>query len=155
MDWNAFEKDHCAVGAAIDVLGDRASLFVLREAFLGVRRFAEMQRNTGLARNILADRLQRLVGHGILERREYQQRPRRFEYRLTEKGLDLYPILVGLMIWGQKHAPGPAGPLVVMQHKACGAVVEPVLACPECGERLTARDVRALPGPGAALRESA
>jgi DNA-binding HxlR family transcriptional regulator len=155
MEWSAYTLDGCAVGGALEIVGERWTMLVLRELFLGVRRFGEIQRNTGIAKNILADRLQSLVGHGVLVREQYQERPDRYEYRLTEKGLDLYPILVGLMAWGAKHAPGAAEPLVVVQHRACGAVGLPHLTCPECGEPVAARDMRALPGPGAALKQTA
>jgi DNA-binding HxlR family transcriptional regulator len=154
MAWEEFSRENCALEGAAAIVGDRQTLLVLREAFLGGRRFGHFQQKTGLARNILADRLQALVGHGILERRRYQERPERFEYRLTQKGRDLYPILLGLMAWGAKHAGGP-GPLVQLRHRGCGAVAHPHLACPECGEPVEARDMEALPGPGAVLSRSA
>jgi DNA-binding HxlR family transcriptional regulator len=127
---------------------------VLREAFLGVRRFEELQRNTGAARNILAARLRKLVERGILERRPYEEHPPRFEYRLTGKGLDLYPILVSLVRWGDKYVADPGGPPIVLEHKACGHDILPQLVCPECGGEVGARDVVAKPGPGA-LRQPA
>ena len=155
MRWSEYEREGCAVGGALEIVGDRWTMTVLRELFLGVRRFGEIQRNTGAAKNILADRLQALVGHGVLERRQYQERPARYEYRLTEKGLDLYPILVGLMAWGAKHAPSAADPLVLVEHKACGTVGLPELTCAGCGEHVAARDMRALVGPGAVLKRTA
>jgi DNA-binding HxlR family transcriptional regulator len=155
MVWKSFGRENCSLEAAASIVGDRQTLLVLRESFLRVRRFGELQRNTGLARNILADRLQTLVGNGILERREYQQRPQRFEYRLTQKGLDLYPILLGLMEWGAKHEAGKEGNLVEVRHIACGHVGQPHLACPGCGAPVTARDMEALPGAGAVLKQSA
>ena len=100
-DW---DRDNCAVGNTMAVIGERWTLLVLREAFLGVRRFEQLQRNTGVARNILSDRLNTLVAHGILRREAYQERPVRYEYRLTANGLDLYPILITLMAWGLRHA---------------------------------------------------
>lgn len=155
MVWESFGRENCSLEATASIVGDRQTLLVLRESFLRVRRFAELRRNTGLARNILADRLQALVAHGILERREYQDRPQRFEYRLTQKGLDLYPILLGLMEWGAKYETGKQGTLVSVRHKACGTVGQPHLACPGCGEPVTARDMEALPGAGAVLKRSA
>jgi DNA-binding HxlR family transcriptional regulator len=137
-DWT---RDNCAVGNTLTVIGERWTLLVLRETFLGVRRFEQLQRNTGIARNILSDRLNTLVLHGILRRELYQERPERYEYRLTEKGLDLYPILVTIMAWGSKHLAGQA---MTMTHKGCGATVMPHLACPECGEPVAARDMRAV-----------
>ena len=147
-----FTNDNCSVARTLEVIGERWTMLVLREAFFRVRRFEELQRNTGAARNILSDRLRRLVDHGILERRQYQERPPRFEYRLTEKGLDLYPVLISLMQWGDKHAPGEMGPPVMLEHRTCGNVTSPALVCSECGEPLSARDMRVLPGPGAIRR---
>lgn len=150
QDW---DRENCSVGRALELIGDRHTFLVLREAFLGERRFDRIQRNTGVARNILSDRLGKLVAHGILSRRLYHERPRRYEYRLTEKGLDLYPVLVSLMEWGRRH--GGGGGTILLQHRGCGAVMTPHLACPECSEPVTARDVRALAGPRAVFRESA
>jgi DNA-binding HxlR family transcriptional regulator len=155
MVWKGFGRENCSLEATASIIGDRQTLLVLRESFLRVRRFGELQQNTGLARNILADRLHALVGNGILERREYQDRPQRFEYRLTEKGLDLYPILLGLMEWGAKYESGKAGTLVTLRHTACGHVGPPQLTCPGCGEPVSAREMEALPGAGAVLKHSA
>lgn len=149
-DW---DRDNCSVARALELIGDRHTVLVLREAFVGERRFDRIQRHTGVARNILSDRLNKLVAHGILARRPYQERPVRHEYVLTEKGLDLYPVLVSLMQWGMRHGDGDTA--ILLQHKGCGAVVDPHLACPECGERVGARDMRALPGPDAVLSQTA
>lgn len=137
-DWT---RENCAVGNTMAVIGERWTLLVLREAFLGVRRFEQIQQHTGIARNILSDRLSTLVLNGILRRELYQERPERYEYRLTEKGLDLYPVLLTIMDWGAKHLGGEA---MTLTHKTCGATAMPHLACPECGEHVTARDVRAV-----------
>jgi DNA-binding HxlR family transcriptional regulator len=147
-DWS---RDNCSVERTLSVIGDRWTLLVLREAFLGVRRFDELRRNTGAARNILSDRLNALVASEILRRELYQERPKRYEYRLTERGLDLYPILITLMDWGARHGDGQA---MELTHKSCGSTVMPHLACPECGEPVRARDMRA-PRTTPALRESA
>ena len=148
MDRSNIDTDNCSVGRTLDAIGDRWTLLVLREAFYGVRRFEQMQGNLGIARNILAARLQKLVGEGILERRRYQERPERFEYRLTRKGLDLYPPLVTLMQWGDTYTAGEAGPPVKLVHKTCGHDADPRLACGHCGEALDAREVRVEAGPG-------
>ncbi len=150
MDRALYDQETCSVGRTLDTIGDRWTLLVIREAFFGVRRFEQMQRNLGIARNILAARLQRLVGHGILERRRYQERPERFEYRLTQKGLDLYPSLVTLMKWGDTYtADEPGRGPITLVHEKCAHEADPVLACSHCGEPLDARDVRVEPGPGA------
>jgi len=149
-DW---DRDNCNVGRAIEFIGDKHTMLILREAFLRERRFDRIQRNTGIARNILSDRLGKLVSAGILTRRPYQERPRRYEYRLTEKGIDLWPLLVSLMEWGRRYGGGAEA--ILLHHKGCGAVMTPCLACPECGEQIGARDVEALAGPQAVLRQSA
>ncbi len=133
----------------LEIIGERWTMLVLREAFLGTRRFEDFTHNIGCARNILSDRLQKLVGNGILERRRYQDRPPRFEYRLTEKGIDLYPILVTLMHWGDRHLADERGPAIVLDHKACGHETTPELVCSHCRERVHARGMRARVGPGA------
>ena|SRR5437867_9230811 len=139
----------CSVAQTLEIVGERWTMLVLREAFLGTRRFEGFQRNTGCARNILSDRLQRLVANGILERRPYQDRPPRFEYRLTQKGVDLYPAIIALMQWGDRYVAGERGPAIVLEHKACGHETKPELVCSECGEPVHARAMRAHPGPGA------
>src|ERR1700759_2223679 len=133
--------DDCSIGRAMEVLGERWTFLILREAFYGVRRFSDMQRNLGIARNMLSTRLQTLVGAGILERRLYQQEPARYEYRLTEAGRDLYPAIVTLMQWGDKYLQGELGPPVVLRHNTCGHVADARLVCGDCGEELRPRDV--------------
>ena len=142
---------NCAIGAAVEILGERATFLVLREAFNGVRRFDDMQRRTGMPRQVLSDRLARLVDEGLLRKVPYQDsgQRRRYEYRLTEKGLDLHPVLVALMEWGDRHAVGAAGPQVLLEHRDCGEPVQLQLAC-RAGHVLgSAREVTPVPGPGA------
>src|SRR6201996_1366816 len=114
-----YDAANCAIGATVGILGERPSFLVLREAFNGVRRFDDMQRLTGMPRQVLSQRLARLVDEGLLRRVPYQEagQRRRYEYRRTEKGLDLSPVLVALMEWGDKHAVGPDGPQVVLRHR--------------------------------------
>jgi DNA-binding HxlR family transcriptional regulator len=147
MDVKDFPRDSCAVGAALEDLGDRWTMLVLREAFFGVRRFEQLRKNTGAAKNILADRLSRLVDAGILYRQRYSERPPRDEYRLTEKGVDLWPVMIALSQWGGKWGDLELGPAIALRHRGCGAVMEPRMACPECGEPLDARGVHVEPGP--------
>src|SRR3954469_6318267 len=142
-----YDTQVCSVARALEVVGERWSLLVLRDAFLGVRRFDDFQRSLGVARNVLQSRLARLVDEGVLERRLYQERPPRHEYRLTEKGVDLWPVIVALMKWGDRHV-YPDGPPVVIEHRHCGGQVDDRRVCPRCGKALEARDVRARPGPG-------
>jgi DNA-binding HxlR family transcriptional regulator len=140
-------EKNCSIARTVAVVGDTWTLLVLREAFMGVRRFDQMQRDLEIARNVLADRLHGLVANGVLDRVQYQERPPRHEYRLTQKGRDLYPALVALMQWGDRYA-CDAGPPVTLVHRSCEHHTEPYLACSHCGEALEARDVRAQPGPG-------
>src|ERR1041384_8349816 len=101
--YDLVRPDACSVGRAMDILGERWTFLILRESFYGVRRFSDMQRNLGIARNILSNRLQTLVSAGILERRRYQEEPERYEYRLTETGRGLYPAIIAIMRWGDEH----------------------------------------------------
>jgi len=142
---DALSTMHCAIARSMAVLGERWTIVILRSAFMGARRFEDYQSSTGIARNILTDRLKTLVDHGILERRPYAEHPGRtlYEYRLTEKGLDLYPVMVSLMQWGNRYGGFDEGPPMALEHKTCGAFTTPQLVCSECGEPLHAREVRA------------
>src|SRR5205823_13136875 len=143
-----YAGQNCSIAGTLELIGERWTLLVLRDAFLGVRRFDDFQRDLGVARNVLAARLGRLVDEGVLERVAYQERPERFEYRLTEKGLDLWPVLVALIGWGDRHA-APEGPPVVLEHRGCGGRVNDRRICEACGALLGPRDVTARIGPGA------
>lgn len=146
-----YDPANCAIGAAVAIIGERPTFLVLREAFNGVRRFDDMQRRTAIPRQVLSDRLARLVREDLLRKVPYQDagQRRRYEYRLTSKGLDLYPVLVALMGWGDRYAAGPDGPPVVLQHRDCGEPVRLRLSC-QAGHVLeSARDVTPVPGPGA------
>ncbi len=136
------------MAGALEVIGERWSLLIVRDVMNGNRRFGQLQRSLGIARNVLSTRLQRLVEEGILEPRAYQECPPRHEYFLTEKGLDLWPALVALQGWGDRHSAGPSGPPIVIVHKECGGTVSDRGICQRCGEVLHARDARAMPGPG-------
>lgn len=139
----------CSVAQCLEVVGEWWSLLILRDAFMGVTRFEEFQRRTGVSRNILTQRLGRLVDHGVLERVPYSHHPPRDAYRLTDKGRDLWPVLNAMRQWGDRYE-SPAGPPVQIVHKGCGRVAHVESVCDQCGEALTARDVRAVPGPGRA-----
>ena len=146
-----YDSANCAIGATVGLIGERPTFLVLREAFNGVRRFADMQRRTGMPRQVLSDRLARLVGEGLLRKVPYQEsgQRKRYEYRLTEKGLDLYPVLVALMEWGDRHAVGPAGPQVLLRHRDCGEPVRLQMSCRAGHVLESAREVTPVPGPGA------
>ena len=146
-----YDSANCTIGATVEILGERSTFLVLREAFNGVRRFDDMQRRTGMPRQVLSQRLARLVEEGLLRKVPYREIGQRtaFEYRLTEKGLDLYPVLVAMMEWGDKYAVGAAGPQVLLRHRDCGEPVELQLACAAGHVLESAREVTPVPGPGA------
>ncbi|HEX6023769.1 MAG TPA: helix-turn-helix domain-containing protein [Solirubrobacter sp.] len=145
-----YDDQNCSIARSLELVGERWTMLVLREAFTGRRRFDEMAEDLGIARNVLAARLQRLVDEGVLTKVRYQERPERFEYRLTEKGLDLWPVLMSLLYFGDRYY-APNGPPVVVRHKECGGTLDAHQTCERCGAKLTARDVRAHPGPGASV----
>jgi DNA-binding HxlR family transcriptional regulator len=138
----------CSVAKALEVIGERWSLLIVRDVMHGHRRFGEIQESLGIARNVLSARLQRLIDEDILERRAYQESPPRHEYFLTEKGLDLWPALIALLHWGDRYTARPDGPPRLIVHKECGGEVSERGICTACGKVLTARDARELPGPG-------
>jgi DNA-binding HxlR family transcriptional regulator len=146
-----YDTANCAIGAAVGAIGEKWTFLVLREAFNGVRRFDDMQRRTRAPRQVLSDRLSRLVADGMLRRVPYQERGQRsrHEYRLTEKGLDLYPVLIALMEWGDRYETGSEGPQVELTHRDCGAPVRLQLTCAEGHQLESAREVTPRPGPGA------
>ena len=138
----------CSVAKALEVIGERWSLLIVRAVMHGNRRFGEMQESLGIARNVLSARLERLVEEDILERRAYQGNPPRYEYFLTEKGLDLWPALIALLHWGDRYSPSPAGPRRLIVHKQCDGAVSERGICESCGKILHARDAKEMPGSG-------
>jgi DNA-binding HxlR family transcriptional regulator len=150
-----YPNQNCSAARTLGLIGERWTLLVIRDVFAGNRRFDQMQRSLGVARNVLAARLGRLVEEGILEKRLYSLNPPRHEYFLTEKGLDLWPILVALVAYGDKHLAGPEGAPMVIVHKECGGRVNDRRICERCGTELEVREARAVPGPGAPVQEPA
>jgi DNA-binding HxlR family transcriptional regulator len=148
MRWEELDQQPCSLARALAVIGDKWTLLVLRDCFLGVRRFDEFERRLGITRHLLAGRLKKLVEHGVLTKVAYQQRPLREEYRLTEKGLDLHPTILALVSWGDRHMADERGAPVLHVHKGCGKVMHPVTVCSECGDGVGARDVRGEAGIG-------
>ena len=146
---NDYSDQACSIAGALEVVGERWSLLIVRDILLGLRRFDELQSHLGIARNVLQARLTRLIDHEVLERVPYQERPLRHEYRLTEKGLDLWPTIVSLMKWGDRYAVPDGGPAVVIEHRGCGGAVDEHRICERCGARLKAQDAVGRPGPGA------
>ena len=153
MQWDQLDQQPCSLARALSVIGDRWTLLILRDCFLKVRRFDDFQARLGIGRPILADRLRTLVGAGVLARTSYQQNPVRYEYRLTPKGLDLYPVVMAIVHWGDTHMAGDAGRPLLHRHAGCGHVFDPVQVCSECGEALDPRQVEVVAGPGAGNHE--
>ena len=147
MERKSFADMHCSVAQCLEVVGEWWSMLILRDAFLGVTRFDQFHERLGISRNILNQRLVRLVEAGVLVKVPYSERPLRHDYRLTDKGRDLWPVLTTMRQWGDKHA-APAGPPLQAIHKGCGQIFDAVSTCSVCGELVGARDVRVVPGPG-------
>jgi len=146
-----YDMQNCTIGAALAIVGEKWTFLVLREAFNGVRRFDDIRRRTGAPRQVLSDRLARMVADGLLRKVPYREpgQRARTEYRLTEKGIELFPVIVALMEWGNKYAASPAGPTVELTHRDCGAPLRLQLACDDAHVLASAREVTPLPGPGA------
>ena len=146
----AYATDNCTVGRAMEVLGERSTFLVLREVFNGVRRFEDMRRHSGIPRQVLTNRLALLVEQDVLRREPYREpgQRERHEYRLTEKGFALYPVLVAVRQWGDRYLADPEGSPVEFEHRGCGAEVGIVLRCAEGHELTGDRDVATRPGPG-------
>jgi DNA-binding HxlR family transcriptional regulator len=143
-----YSNQNCSIARSLELVGERWTILVLRDVFLGVRRFEEIHRDLGVARNVLSARLDRLVKEGILVKTQYQERPVRHEYRLSEKGLDLWPVIEELRRWGDRYT-ATNGPPVVVRHRGCGGELGERRICERCGEVLGVRDVFAEAGPGA------
>ncbi|MCW2880352.1 MAG: transcriptional regulator, HxlR family [Sphaerisporangium sp.] len=152
-DPNPYRVENCSIERTLAVLGEKWTWLVLREAFNGVRRFADIQAGTRAPRQVLSARLARLVDEGLLRKVPYREpgRRQRDEYRLTQKGLDLYPIMVSLMHWGDRYMADPAGPPVVLTHRDCGSPIDVHLRCDDAHEVPSPREVTPRLGPGARL----
>jgi DNA-binding HxlR family transcriptional regulator len=145
-----YDGQVCSAARALEVVGQRWTLLILRDLFLGVVRFDDLVRGLGVTRSVLARRLTHLDDQGLVERELYQQHPERYEYRLTDKGAELLEVLARLLEWGDRHYPHPAGPTRLLQHTGCGGAVHSRLVCSDCGEQIGPRDVTPLPGPALA-----
>jgi DNA-binding HxlR family transcriptional regulator len=148
MQRTSFEDVNCSIAQCLEVVGEWWSLLIVRDAMLGVTRFDDFQARLGISRNILHQRLSHLVEHRVLERVQYQDRPPRSEYRLTDKGRDLWHVITAMRQWGDRWS-APDGPPVRIRHKNCGRLVRVVPVCSHCGEPVEMRDIVAEPGPGA------
>jgi DNA-binding HxlR family transcriptional regulator len=149
-----YDNQICSIARTLEVIGDRWTMLVIRDAFLGLHRFDDFQKSLGIARNVLSDRLSRLVDEGILRRHRYQERPERYEYRLTRKGVDLWPVIMTALKWGDRYLAPDGKPRLIL-HKGCGGELDERLHCSGCGAELGPRDVYAEPGPTIALTSQA
>jgi DNA-binding HxlR family transcriptional regulator len=153
MKRTSFTDMSCSIARTLDLVGEWWTPLILRDIFLGIRRFEPLLNHLGISRNILTDRLQALVDHEILERRLYQESPERYEYWLTERGVELFPIFTAVMAWGDKWLRESTGVPAELVHENCGKVTKPVVVCSTCGERITLFNVRAQPGTGGDQKE--
>lgn len=144
----SFADMHCSVAQCLEVVGEWWSMLIVRDAFLSVTRFDDFQERLGISRNILNQRLNRLVETGVLAKEQYSEHPPRFDYHLTQKGRDLWPVLTAMRQWGDRYT-APDGPPLRVRHKGCGKISNAVMVCSACGEPLSDRDLRAEAGPGA------
>lgn len=141
MERKSFEDMACSVAQCLEVVGEWWSMLLIRDAFLGIRRFDEFQERLGISRNVLSQRLNKLVEEGVLQKQPYQHNPVRYEYLLTDRGRDLWPVLTSMRQWGDRYR-APHGPPVKVFHRACGHAAPFELHCAECGEKVGHRDVR-------------
>ena len=139
----------CSIARTLDVVGEPWSPLILRDVYAGMTRFEQIQADLGISRKVLSERLNHLVGHGVLERRPYDNRPR-YEYHLTRKGIELFDVLMVMVGWGDTWLAGEGGPPVLYRHHACGKVNHVALRCAGCGEPMHADSIDVLPGPGSA-----
>ncbi|HEX5511846.1 MAG TPA: helix-turn-helix domain-containing protein [Actinomycetales bacterium] len=139
----------CSIARTLDVMGEPWTPLVIRDVFVGMNRFEQIQQDLGISRKVLTERLNHLVEHEILQRRPYDNRPR-YEYHLTDRGTELFDVLMVMVGWGDKWLAGEAGPPVLYRHHACGEISHVDPRCSHCGEHMGATDIDVLPGPGAA-----
>jgi DNA-binding HxlR family transcriptional regulator len=143
---------HCSLARGLDLIGDWWSPLIVRDLFLGVVRFDELIENLGISRNLLTRRLTSLAASGIIERRPYRSRPKRYEYRLTEVGRDLVPAILALTAWGDRWARPKEGSPMLFVHKTCGRHFQPQVTCSACGEAISSETVKTVGGPGGAMK---
>jgi DNA-binding HxlR family transcriptional regulator len=144
---STYESQNCAIARALEIIGERWTVLVVRDALLGIRRFEDFQARLGVSRAVLSDRLGQLVEHGVMERVRYQQRPDRYEYVLTERGQALWPAISALSQWGTTFMEN--GSPRQFRHHGCGGSVRAAVHCEECGAELTASEIVTFPTPGA------
>ena len=150
MKWTALSQMPCSVARTLAVVGDRWTLMIVRDAFLGVRHFDDFQKSLGISRTIVADRLATLVREAVLSHKP-DAKTGRPAYRLTEKGLELYPLIMAIVGWGNRHYAGPEGPPLLHRHESCGHDMTSVARCSHCHADLDPRDVTVRANPAIAI----
>jgi len=148
MQRTDFSLMACSIARSLAVAGEPWTPLVIRDVYIGINRFADLQRDLGISRKVLAERLRHLVDAGMLERRRYSERPPRDEYELTEMGREFMDVLMAMVRWGDRWTAGEAGPPVLYRHRACGKIAQVEPVCSECGEPMRSGDVEVEPGPG-------
>jgi DNA-binding HxlR family transcriptional regulator len=150
MQRTDFSAMTCSIARSLAVAGEPWSPLILRDAWVGINRFDDLQRDLAVSRKVLAERLNHLVDEGMLERRRYAERPERYEYVLTRKSFEFVDVLMVMAQWGDRWTAGDAGPPVLRRHRACGGITQIELRCADCGELVASSDVDIEPGPGMA-----
>lgn len=153
MQRSSFSDMPCSVARTLDIIGEWWTLLILRDVFYGVRRFEGLRSHLGISRKVLTNRLQRLTDEQIVKKVLYQKHPPRSEYKLTQKGLDLLPVLLSIMKWGDRWMAEPDMTPVIFVHKDCGAETTPKIVCSHCGGELNAHNIYPIAGPGAPAEE--
>jgi len=148
MRWEEIDSQICSMARSLAIFGDRWTLLIIRDAFRRIRRFSDFQKSLGITKHRLSDRLNRLVEADILEKVPYEGSQKRFEYKLTAKGLDLYPILLSVALWGDKWECDEDGPPVAYVHKTCGKTTQPRYTCDHCEQEILAKEISPQAGPG-------
>jgi len=148
MRWQDTNNQTCSIAKSMSIFGDRWTILVIRQIFMRIRRFSEIQSSLGITKHRLSDRLNRLVEEEVLYKEAYDKAGKRFEYKLTEKGLDLYPIILAIAKWGDTWLADADGKPIEYIHKTCGKKTSPILKCNQCHEEISASNTQAIPGPG-------
>jgi len=150
MRWDEMRDERCSIARTLSVVGDRWTMLILRDAFLRIRKFEDFQSDLGISRQRLSERLKMLVDEGVLKKVEYQTNPSRYEYRLTSKGVALYPVIMAMVNWGDKYMDGGKGAPMIYKHTTCDNYFSAEVHCSACGEVVDPRDVKPEIGPGKA-----
>ena len=151
MRHTSFGDMACSLGRALEVIGDHWTPLIVRDLFVGIRRFDDLRRDLDVSRKVLSERLSALQEHGVVERVAYQENPVRYDYVLTEKGRDLGGVLMAIKAWGDRWVAPEEGPPLLFRHTRCGGIADAVPSCSQCGERLELHEVVPLAGPSSAV----